>query len=91
MKTRISKWGLDQKNVKGDDMLAIARTRLNRKLFENKDSSFYMNKRPVDDNKIDRFVKRNKISDYTLLSMASQVDGETFHARYIRASLMSYY
>lgn len=47
-------------------MVALARTKAKRKL-ENKDSSFRVYKKPVDDRKIDRFLSRNEISEQQLL------------------------
>ena len=63
-------------------MLAIARVRLKRKQFEDKDSAFRVSKQPVKEMNIDRFLKRKNISESTLLSMASPVNGEkSFRSR----------
>jgi hypothetical protein len=53
---------LDVKNLKGDTVLEIARTKAKRAAIDNKKSSFRVNKKPVDDRKIDRFLQRNEIS-----------------------------
>jgi hypothetical protein len=76
VKDRLKKWGFTMKNVKEDDMLAIARKRLKRKLLDGKESTFRINKQPLKDKNIDRFLKRKNVSDYTLLSMASPLNGE---------------
>jgi chromosome segregation ATPase len=78
MKDRLRKWGLNIKNVKKNDMLAVAHARLKRKTFEDKDSSFYVNKRPVKEANIDRFLKRKNVTEDTLLSMASPINGKKF-------------
>ena len=74
LKTRLAKWGFE-KNVKEDSMVAIARARLNRKIYANKDSAFRVNKRPVDERNIDRFLKRKRISDEELLLMGTPING----------------
>lgn len=57
-------------------MVAIARTRLKRKLFDDKESAFRVSKQPVKDVNIDRFLKRKNISADALLSSESPVNGE---------------
>jgi hypothetical protein len=54
----------------------MARTRLNRKRYEAKDSAFRVNKKSVDKRKIDRYLKRKDISEEMLLSMPSPVNRE---------------
>lgn len=76
VKDRLKKWGLAIKNVKEDNMLAIARKRLKRKVFDDKESAFRVNKQPLTEKNIDRFLKRKKISDCTLLSITSPINGE---------------
>lgn len=83
MKDRLRKWNLNTKNVNDDNMREIARIRLKRKVLESKDSAFRVNKQPVKEIKIDRFLKRKNISDYTLLSMASPINGEAFPLSYV--------
>ena len=73
LKSRITKWGLDVKNLKGEAIVELARTKAKRRLG-NKESSFRVHKKPVDDRKIDRYLKRNDVSEEQLLSMASPVD-----------------
>jgi hypothetical protein len=48
---------LDVKNLKGDTVVEIARTKAKRAAMDNKKSSFRVNKKPVDDRKVDRFCK----------------------------------
>ena len=55
VKDRLKKWGLNMKNVKKDDVLAIARVRLKRRTLEDKESSFRVNKRPVKEMNINLF------------------------------------
>jgi hypothetical protein len=74
LKRRISEWGLD-KYVKGEIMIQIAWVELKRKILEGKESSFRINKKPVPKRKITRYLKRNKISEKDLISMASPIDG----------------
>lgn len=74
VKDRLKKWGLTIKNVKENEMLAIARKRLKRKVLDKKESAFRVNKQPLTEKNIDRFLKRRKISDCTLLSMTSPIN-----------------
>jgi hypothetical protein len=71
---------LDVKNLKGDTVLEIARTKAKRTAIDNKKSSFRVNKKPVDDHKIDRFLQRNEIFEDQLLAMASPVNGNSSNA-----------
>jgi chromosome segregation ATPase len=57
-------------------MLEIARIRLKRMKHKAKSSAFYINERPVKEANINRFLKRNNISESSLLSMASPVNGK---------------
>lgn len=63
------------KNLRGDVTLQLARTRTKRKHLENKDSSFRVKKKPINDNNIDRYLRRKDISEDMLLSMASPFNG----------------
>jgi hypothetical protein len=56
-------------------MIRMARTQAKRKRVENKESAFRVNKKPVDEWKISRYVRRNDYSQEDLLSMPSPVDG----------------
>jgi hypothetical protein len=56
-------------------MFGMARSRLRRRKLKAKPSIFIIDGKLVRDAKIDRFLKRNNISDSSLLSMASPVDG----------------
>ncbi|KUJ10075.1 uncharacterized protein LY89DRAFT_740473 [Mollisia scopiformis] len=73
LKSRLPKWGFDTKNLKGDIMVQLARAKAKRKL-ENKESSFRVSKKTVDDQKIERYLRRHEITDEDLLAMASPVD-----------------
>ncbi|KAH8594594.1 hypothetical protein B0O99DRAFT_687378 [Bisporella sp. PMI_857] len=70
LKKRIKKWKLDSKNVKGDILLELARIKEKRRL-RNKKTSFRVNKKLIDDRKIERYMQRNNISEGELVSMAS--------------------
>lgn len=74
LKSRLTNWGLDVKNLRGDTVIELARTKAKRAL-ENKKSSFRVNRKPVEDRKIDRYLQRNAISEEQLLSMTSPVNG----------------
>jgi hypothetical protein len=74
LKSRFPQWGFDIKNLKGETMVELARKKAKRKL-ESKKSSFRVHKKPVDDRKIDRYLRRNDISEEKLLSMSSPVNG----------------
>jgi hypothetical protein len=76
LKSRLPKWGLDVKNLRGDIMKRLARTKAKRKKFENKDTSFRVNKKIVRDGNIHRYLQRYNISEEELLAMASPVNGE---------------
>lgn len=76
LKTRLAKWRFDTKNVKGDMMLEIARKQAKRKRVDGKDSAFCVNEKPVEQQKIRRYLRRNNISEGELLSMASPCNGE---------------
>lgn len=54
-------------------MVELARTKAKRNV-EGKKSSFRVNKKPVDDRKIDRFLQRNNYLEEQLPSMASPVN-----------------
>lgn len=56
-------------------MLELARTKTKRALIEHKKSSFRVNKKPVDDRKIERYLQRKDISQEELLALISPVDG----------------
>lgn len=56
-------------------MVRMARARLKRKREGGKDSIFHVNNKQVPDRNINRYLKRNKISEESLLSMASPIDG----------------
>lgn len=55
-------------------MFEMARTKAKRAV-EDKKSSFRVNKKHVDDRRIERFLQKNDVSEEQLLSVASPVDG----------------
>ncbi|KAH9212902.1 hypothetical protein DL95DRAFT_463559 [Leptodontidium sp. 2 PMI_412] len=75
LKDRLKKWKFNTKNIKERAMFGMARSRLRRRKFKAKPSIFIIDGKLEGDAKIDRFLKRNKISDSSLLSMTSPVDG----------------
>jgi glycine cleavage system regulatory protein len=76
LKSRLLKWGLDIKNPRGDIIIRLARTKAKRKKFENKDTSFRVNKKTIQNENIDRYLQRHNISEEELLAMASPVHGK---------------
>jgi hypothetical protein len=56
-------------------MIQMARTRAKRKKLEGKDSAFRVNKAPVNDRKMARYLTRNEVSEEELLSMESPING----------------
>jgi hypothetical protein len=75
LKSRLPKWGFDTKNLKGDIMLELARKKAKRSI-EGKKSLFRVNKKPVEDRKINRYLQRNGISEEQLLEMTSPINGK---------------
>lgn len=75
LKSRLTKWRFDIKNVKGDVMVQIARVRVKRKREDDKDSGFRVDKKPVAERNINRYLKRNNVTEEDLLSMPSPSDG----------------
>ena len=57
-------------------MIAMARARVNRKRYEGKDSAFRVNKKSVDERKINRYLQRKDISEDMLFSMPSPANRE---------------
>jgi hypothetical protein len=53
----------------------MARTRTKRKRLDGKDSVFHVNKKQVNERKIDRYLKRNNISEEVLMSVPSPLGG----------------
>lgn len=72
----MTKWGFDVKNVKGDIMIQVARARAKRKRDGGKESVFRVNKNFVTDRKINRYLKRNNVSEEDLLSMENPINGK---------------
>ncbi|KAE8443786.1 hypothetical protein EG329_001380 [Mollisiaceae sp. DMI_Dod_QoI] len=73
LKSRLPRWGFDTKNMKRETMLALARAKAKRKL-DDKESSFRVHKKPIDDHNIERFLTRYDISEEDLLEMASPIN-----------------
>ena len=57
-------------------MLELARTQANRKRFHGKASAFRVNKKPVDQREIRRYLRRNNISEAEVLSTGSPCHGK---------------
>jgi hypothetical protein len=74
LKSRLTKWRFDIKNVKGDHMVQIARVRVKRKREDDKDSGFRVDGKPVAERNINRYLKRKNITEEDLLSMPSPSD-----------------
>lgn len=75
IKKKIAEWALNIKNVKRDTMIEMWRTSVKRKRWEGKESTFTINGDTVAPRKINRFAKRNKLSEEELLSSESPIDG----------------
>ena len=56
-------------------MAQIARVRAKRKREDDKDSGFRVDKKPVAERNINRYLKRNNVTEEDLLSMPSPSDG----------------
>jgi hypothetical protein len=56
-------------------MIHMAHTRAKRKRVDSKASVFRVNKKPVPERNINRYLKRNNVSEKDLLSMPSPFDG----------------
>jgi hypothetical protein len=76
-KRKISKWGLC-KNIKRNEMLSIARRRIARKLAGDNESSSLIDDSKVGADKIDRYLRRNKIDESTLLAQESISTGKLY-------------
>jgi hypothetical protein len=76
LKDRLRRWKL-QKNIPGDIMKQMAWIRLMRER-EGKRSKFLFSRRPVPEEKINRYLKESKTSDEDLLSMPCPVKGTLF-------------
>ncbi|KAH8586272.1 hypothetical protein B0O99DRAFT_602621 [Bisporella sp. PMI_857] len=73
LKTRLKQWGIDQKNIRGETMAQIARTRAKRNAMS-KSSGFRVNKQLVDNSKIERFIRRKGLTDKILLAATSPAE-----------------
>jgi len=89
-KSRLTKWKLF-KNLKGDEVVWMARKQLKRKIEENKETVFQMNERKVPPEKIDQKLKRMKVKKESIISYGSPMACEIFrHSKIeLRANLMS--
>ncbi|PVH72426.1 hypothetical protein DL98DRAFT_610684 [Cadophora sp. DSE1049] len=70
LKKKLKKWNFNNKNIKAETMMRMARSRANRSL-ENKRSAFRVNKKPIPDRNIDRFMDRKDICMEDLIDMQS--------------------
>ncbi|KAF2787012.1 hypothetical protein K505DRAFT_134338, partial [Melanomma pulvis-pyrius CBS 109.77] len=82
-RTRISQWRKD-KNIKPEEMRAIVRKRQQRKLREGNKAElvFTVRGQPVEPQKVDRWMKRNNVSESMCISPAAS--GSTPSAVYCR-------
>jgi hypothetical protein len=89
-KSRITKWKLF-KNLKGDEVVWIARKQLKRKIEENKETVFKMNERQVPPEKIDQKLKRMKVKKESFIPYGSPMACVIFRHSKIEliANLMS--
>lgn len=71
--------------MKGESVIAMARVRAIRKRREAKDSDFRINKKSINEKKIDRFLRRKDISEDMLLSMPSPANGEIILLERVRS------
>lgn len=61
------------KKVKDKEMRFLAKRRVQRRIEENKESKFRVRSQVVAPEKVDRFMKRKKITDDQILSAPSPV------------------
>lgn len=70
--SKIKEWGF-QKNIRENHMRAIARKKLSRQNADSsKASTFRLRKRPVPDQRIDRYMKSNNLDENTVFSDARE-------------------
>jgi Clr5 domain len=74
-KDQFKRWNFE-KNIKTDEMKAIIRVRKRRRDDEGKDTQFRLRERPVPQEKIDRFVKRQKTPTAQVTSPGPSSSGE---------------
>lgn len=70
-KRRITMWNLD-KNIKDSDMKAMLRVELQRRLYEGKETAFFLHGRPVPSKKLERFVRRKSLSNDQILACSTR-------------------
>lgn len=75
LKKKIAEWKISGKNIRGDTMFEIVRKSVKRKRREGKESTFSVKGNLVASQKIDRFMKRNKLFEEELVSSESPIDG----------------
>jgi hypothetical protein len=66
-KRRITQWNLD-KNIKDSDMKVMLRMQLKRKNEQGKESEFTIHGRPVQAQKLERYVRRKGLSNSEIMS-----------------------
>jgi hypothetical protein len=74
-KDQFKRWNFE-KNIKTDEMKAIIRIRKRRRDDEDKDTQFRLRQRPVPQEKIDRFMKRQKTPTAQVISPGPSSSGE---------------
>lgn len=80
-KDQFKRWNFE-KNVKADKMKAIIRIRKRRRDDEDKDTQFRLRQRPVPQEKINRFVKRQKTLTAQVTSPGSAASGELVRSNF---------
>lgn len=66
-KNKITLWGVE-KNIRDGDMRVVLRKQLKRKLEDEKESDFQIHGRPVQAEKMERFVKRKGMTEEGILA-----------------------
>ncbi|PVH81800.1 hypothetical protein DL98DRAFT_587115 [Cadophora sp. DSE1049] len=70
LKKKLKEWSFNNKNIRAETMMQIARSRAKRGL-ENKQSGFRVNKKLVPERNIDKFMDRKEVSWDDLMDMQS--------------------
>ncbi|PSS18495.1 hypothetical protein M430DRAFT_276007 [Amorphotheca resinae ATCC 22711] len=71
-KRRIALWNLD-KNIRDSEMKAMLRLQVQRKNEQGKQSIFYIHGRPVENKKLERYVRRKGLSEADIMAWNAPV------------------
>ncbi|RFU25231.1 hypothetical protein B7463_g11097, partial [Scytalidium lignicola] len=74
IKSRLTKWNFDIKNIRGNTMRAIAKVQARRQKEQGKESVFKINNRSVHPRNIKRFLLKKNISEDELLTTQESDD-----------------